>query len=86
METIYPTGTEPSVGVSALVALEATLPLKTASTFAEKKGNEGDYMRFSVRIDLASMDREVKVLMNPVMYADTRQYAYKKKLYQRGRR
>jgi len=42
METIYPTGTEPSVGVSALVALEATLPLKTASTFAEKKGNEGD--------------------------------------------
>jgi hypothetical protein len=25
------------------------------------------------------MDREVKVLMNPVMYADTRQYAYKKK-------
>jgi hypothetical protein len=42
METIYPTGTEPSVGVSALVALEATLPLKTESTFAEKKGNEGD--------------------------------------------
>ena len=26
----------------ALVALEATLPLKTDSTFAEKKGNEGD--------------------------------------------
>jgi hypothetical protein len=42
METIYPTGTEPSVGVSALVALEATLPLKTESTFAKEKDEEGD--------------------------------------------
>jgi hypothetical protein len=40
--TTYPTGTEPSAGVSVLSTLEATIPLKTESTFAEKKGNEGD--------------------------------------------